>query len=189
MNTIRRIKKSKKENEKDFYQTHPTMVKVLKDWLLNTGIYADSKFLDPCCGNGVIYKNLIDTFYNMTYFDKYMGHKRGNFQLHKKYYNVTVMNPPYSDKRIYKFIDHARKHSDVVICLLPLNVSNYNLFHENYQNTPEFVGKIVMTPKMFLGKTTEFKPGGTASYAWYIWDHKNYTNSSKEWYYNLREYL
>lgn len=184
---MRRIKKSDLKNKKDFYQTNPYMVKALRFWLTENGFNENLSFLDPCTGKGVICRGLYEKFVNIKKFDKFMGNIRINFLTHTKKYDVVVMNPPYSAK--YKFIDHARKHSNIVICLLPLNISNYNMFHRQYEDIPEFVGKIQMAPKMFLDETTTFKAGGTAQYCWYIWDKNNNTDYSKTWYYDLREYI
>lgn len=181
---IRRKNKTTKQNEKDFYQTHPAMVKALID---EVDIDPRIKILDPCNGKKVIQRGLSEYFVNVKGFDKFSGFPRKNFLTHKIRYDMIVMNPPYSAK--YKFIDHARKIADTVVCLLPINISNYNMFHTDYEDTPGFVGKIVMTPKMFLSETTTFKTGGTSAYAWYIWDKNNNTKSSITWYKNLRDFL
>lgn len=187
MNTIRRTEKSEIEKDKDFYQTHPTMVKALISWLNNSS--PELRVLDPCCGKGVIYKELETLFRNVTHFDKYLGDNKLDFLEHKENYDLIIMNPPYSNKNVYRFIDHARKLASSVFCLLPINQSNYNMFHNDYEDIPEFVGKIKMTPKMFLHEGIEFKTGGTASYAWYYWNKDNNTDYSKTWYYNLRDFL
>lgn len=184
MNTIRRTKKTAKRNEKDFYQTNPLMVKVLLNWMNNTPL--KSSILDPCCGKGVISEGLKTRFKNVTAFDKFEGETKIDFLEMNTNFDVIVMNPPYSDK--YRFIDHARKLAESVFCLLPLNISNYNMFHREYEDIPEFLGKIVMAPKMFLNETTEFRAGGTASYAWYYWERENNTDYSKNWYDDLRKY-
>ena len=78
--------------------------------------------------------------------------------------------------------------ADYVFSLLPLNVSNYNMFSREFEDIEEFVGKVQMSPKMFLDQTTDFKAGGTAQYCWYIWS-KNTSenlNYSKTWYKDLR---
>jgi hypothetical protein len=186
MNTIRRTKKSDLKKQKDFYQTNPLMVKVLTDWL-KVNQNGAINILDPCAGKGVIRRGLLSYFLKVNYMDKFSGKKRGNFLNHNKLYDMIIMNPPYSAK--YKFIDHARKQAKHVFCLLPLNISNYNMFHREYEDIPEFVGKIQMAPKMFLDETTEFKAGGTAQYCWYIWDGTNNTSYSKTWYSDLRKYL
>ena len=185
---IRRTRKTAIQNEKDFYQTHPLMVAALVWWFKETQDKTENlKVLDPCSGKNVIYRGLLKHFINVTKFDKFSGFPRRNFLTHNKKYDIIICNPPYSAK--YKFINHARELATHVFVLLPLNISNYNMFHDNYQDIPEFVGKIVMTPKMFLSQSTEFKPGGTSAYAWYYWSSDNSTKGSREWYYNLRSFM
>lgn len=205
MKSIIRKPKSKMECVRDFYQTNPLMVKVLADWLKKRDIYNISsekkhklfslsrfkilKVLDPCCGYGVIQNGLIDVFgkFNpIRGFDKYFGDVKADFLTHNKKYDLIVMNPPYSSK--YKFMLHAMEISKVVIVLLPLNISNYNMFHREYEDIPEFVGKIKMAPKMFLDESTDFHAGGNSQYCWYIWDKDNKTDFSKTWYADLRNY-
>lgn len=185
MNTIRRTYKSAKETEKDYYQTNPYMVLALKEWMLENGFNPNSKILDPCCGEGVIANTLNKYFYDVTFYDKF--HKipeyRRDFLNEVNHPDIIVMNPPYSNK--YTFIELAMGLADYVFCLLPLNVSNYNMFHRDFEDIPEFVGKIQMTPKMFLDQTTDFKPGGTAAYTWYVWSNKENSSYSKTWYKDL----
>jgi len=189
LNTIRRLKKSSVAEKMDFYQTHYTMVLALKHFMLNIlGISEHSSCLDPCAGKGAIWKNLIDTFYNISYFDRFLMRRCRSFYLHSKAYDCIIMNPPYK-KQKYKFIKKARKQATWVFALLPYNVANYNDFHREYMDIPEFVGKLVMTPKMFLTEDGSFLPGGTNSYVWFIWKQGHSTIGSQEWYDDLRKYL
>jgi hypothetical protein len=186
MKSIVRIKKTSKQKEKDFYQTNPLMVKSLVTWFENYDISEKLNILDPCSGKGVIVRGLYSHFLKVNYLDKFEGNKKGNFLNHNKKYDIIIMNPPYSNK--YKFIDHARDIANTVVCLLPLNISNYNMFHREYEDIPEFLGKIQMAPKMFLDETTDFKAGGNSQYCWYIWNKNNDTDYSKTWYSDLRDY-
>lgn len=187
MKSLVRIPKTKKQKAQDFYQTNPLMVKALIDWFKwNNCTPHDLNILDPCAGKGVIRRGLLSYFLDVKYMDKFTGKKRGNFLNHNKFYDMIIMNPPYSAK--YKFIDHARKQSRFVFCLLPLATSSYNMFFREYEDIGQFVGKIQMAPKMFLDETTNFIAGGTAQYCWYIWDNKNNTTYSKNWYKDLRNY-
>ena len=161
MNTIRRTEKTALKKKKDFYQTNPLMVTSLINYLKQNKFRRSLKVLDPCEGQGVISKGLNTYFKKVSASDLYNDDNIDFLETEEKY-NIIVMNPPYSAK--YKFIDHARKHARYVFCLLPLNVSNYNMFHRQYEDIPEFVGKLQMAPKMFLDETIDFKPGGTTQY-------------------------
>lgn len=187
--SIRRIKnKTTKEENKDFYQTHPTMVRVLVTWLKERQVSEHLRILDPCCGKGKIWKNLLDYFYNINYIDRFLGRRKRSFYLHNKKYDMIIMNPPYS-KQKYRFIKKAWFQARYTLALLPYNTSNYNMFHNEFMDTPWFLGKIVMTPKVMLHEGDDLKYGGTTAYAWYIWDTEATTNTSLEWYYNLRDFL
>ena len=188
MNTIRRTNPG---TERDYYQTHPSMVECLAQWMLERGYDSNEVYCDPCCGNGVIRDGLKKHLKNIVGFDKYVGEQRIDYLKHDKYYDIIVMNPPYSGKRVYSFLNHAIANAGMVFCLLPLNIANYNVFHKKYMARPDFLGKILMTPKLFLSETTEFKPGGTASYCWFIWRPGigMETGYSAEWYRDLRDYL
>lgn len=184
---IRRTYKSTKETEKDYYQTNPYMIEALKEWLIEEGLVEEElTVVDPCCGEKVIGKGLIDIFPNIVQFDKFAENcYREDFMEYNPKYKVDIIvfNPPYSNK--YNFINKAMEISDKVFCLLPLNVSNYNMFHREFEDIPEFVGKILMAPKMFLDQTTDFRTGGTSQYAWYMWSKNNSTNYSLTWYKDL----
>ena len=184
---IRRVQKSKEENIKDYYQTNPYMVKALNELFADMNVSTESKVIDPCEGKKVIKRGLKSYFKNVKGFDLFEGDSPVDFLETKERCDIIVMNPPYSNK--YKFIDHALELADKVCCLLPLNISNYNMFFKEYENTETFQGKLQMSPKMFLNETTEFKAGGTSQYCWYIWDKNNKTKNSLTWYKDLREYL
>lgn len=172
-----------KQKKKDFFQTNPKMAKALREWLEDNGVSEHSSICEPACGYKVITNELSNFFYNIFAYDLHFGRRKRNFFLHNKTYDIIVMNMPYSDK--YNFIDKARKKATTVICLMLLHVSSYNDFVENYEDIPEFVGQIKMTPKMVLSESVEDKRGGTAMYAWYIWDKRNNTPYYKTWIKNL----
>ena len=187
MNTIRRTYKDRKETEKDYYQTNPYMVMALREWMGEADFPQHVSIIDPCCGNKVIGDNLRPYYSNIDEFDKFSDNMEPtDFLTHdfKKHYDITIANPPYSSK--YNFIKKALEVSTEVFILLPLNTSNYNLFHRDFEDIPEFVGKLQMAPKMFLDQTTDWNPGGTAQYCWYYWSNKSNTNHSKVWYKDLK---
>ena len=186
MKSIIRKEKSTLENKKDFYQTNPYMVKSLVNWLKKNNFPAGSKVLDPCCGQGVISEGLKDFFFDVTAYDKYTGEASKDFLDETEHFDMIVCNPPYSDK--YNFIKHSRKLAKHVFVLLPLNLSNYNMVTREYEDIPEFVGRLQMVPKMFLDETTDWKPGGNSQYCWYYWKQEHNTDFAKTWYDDLLVY-
>ena len=185
-NAIRRTKKTRVENNKDFYQTPTEATQAVLEIIKKLGIDPRSKVLDPCCGKLSIYRRLCYYFVNVTKFDLNFTMRRQNFLTSKKKYDVIVMNPPYG-KLKYKFINHARGLAKHVFVLLPMQIVNYLDFHDNYMDIPEFVGKIKMTPKIFLHEGKELKPGGMSSYGWFYYNSDNSYPASIEWYKNLKE--
>lgn len=185
INAIVRTKKSDLMNEKDFYQTYPGCTYALLDVLKSIGFSSGLATLDPCCGKESITRILKEYFTDVEAIDKFEGDTRQDFLEYSGEKDLIVMNPPYSNK--YEFINYARSIARNVLCLLPLNTSNYNMFHREYEDDPEFVGKIQMAPKIFLHDGLEFKPGGTTQYAWYYWKRGNDTETSLTWYRDLKK--
>lgn len=183
---IRRTKKSKLENAKDFYQTPTEATQALLEVIYKLGIDPRSSVLDPCCGKFAIYRRLNYYFLNVKYYDQYAGWIRRNFLTSTKKYDVIIMNPPYGKKK-YEFIDHARKLAKHVFVLLPMQIVNYNQFHIDYMDIKEFVGKVKMTPKFHMHDGKELKPGGMSAYSWFYFNPDNDYPASIEWYKNLRE--
>lgn len=186
MKSIVRKVKSDIENKKDFYQTNPYMMEALLNWFKEQKYDRSLKVLDPCCGEGVISEALKKYFYNVKSYDKYTGSLKKDFLTELNSYDLIVFNPPYSAK--YDFINHARNIATEVLCLLPLNISNYNMFHRDYEDVTQFVGKLQMAPKMFLDETRDYRPGGNSQYCWYQWNKNNATNYSLTWYDDLLKY-
>jgi hypothetical protein len=182
MKSLIRTKKTPLEKTIDHVETHPFMIDALADWIKeNIPEYKHLKVLDPCSGeNGRIWKGLKNVFYNITYFDRYFGKKRGNFLLHKNNYDVITFNPPYSNK--YKFVKKARKQARYVFALIPHVASNYLCIQKEWQDVPEYVGIIKMSPKFDLSKN---KRGGNTMYCWFIWDSENNTKTGLTWFDDL----
>ena len=183
MKGFQRKEISEKEKKQDFVQTNPRMAQALIEWFEDRGISEHLSVCDPCSGKNVISDALKKHFYNVTFFDLFFGRKKRNFLLHNGNYDILVMNCPYSDK--YNFIKKAWERATTVIALFPLHISSYNDFIENYQDIPEYVGIVKMTPKLKLHEGTKDIRSGTATYAWYIWDKRNNTDFSKTWIKNL----
>lgn len=181
-----RIKKTKELKNKDFYQTHPAMVRALMEkYDLNEPI------LDPCAGKGIIGDVLSKQAYVVKEFDlhpqstpiKKLNFLKTNLSIQ---IDTIIMNPPYSNK--YAFIDKALEYNCEVFVLLPLDTSNYNLFHEKYLDVPHYQGRLLMTPKLILHEGLETKRGGNSSYAWYHYDPNVYAEDKYEKYANLENY-
>jgi len=177
-----RIKKSKELKDKDFYQTHPAMVRALIAQCFAKDISVMEVF-DPCCGKKVIGNVFRDHMVNIYESDLYPNDNtitKANFLKSNSEFEVVVMNPPYSDK--YNFIDHAITISDRSYVLLPLDTSNYNVFHKNYLNQPTYLGRLLMTPKVILHEDLKTKRGGNSSYAWYEFSDKFKRDPSQDAY-------
>lgn len=183
---IIRRKKTKIENDRDFYQTPTEATQALLELISKLSIDPRSSVLDPCCGKLAIYRRLNYYFLNVKYYDQYTGWIRRNFLTSTKKYDVIIMNPPYGKKK-YKFITHARKLAKHVFVFLPMQVVNYLDFHDNYMDIMQFVGKLKMTPKIMLHEGKELKAAGMSSYAWFYFNSDNKYPASIEWYKNLRK--
>jgi len=184
-----RIKKSKELKEKDFYQTHPAMVRALVD-----NYNLEGFILDPCAGhlsigNGLREKGLQDIIehdinpcdFSVAKIDFLQQEVPEN-----NVFNAIIMNPPYSNK--YAFIDKALEYGCEVFVLLPLDTSNYNIFHKRYLDVPQYQGRLLMTPKVILHEGLETKRGGNSSYAWYHYDPNVDAIDKYEKYADLMEY-
>ena len=181
MRTVR-IKKPDQLKVQDFYQTHPFMVKCLCD---NFDI--QGTVLDPCAGGGIIADNLSTNVEEMDLFPKLDRIVEKDFlSSENNSYDYIVMNPPYSNK--YAFILKALEVAQVVFVLLPLDVSNYNLFHREYLNTKQYRGRLLMTPKVMLHSGVEMKKGGNSSYAWYEFSQEPNGDRKYEIYGDLNQY-
>jgi len=164
--------KSREEELKDYYQTPPECTRALINNLLY--MTQGNKFkeiLDPCCGTGAIINELKDSGYNVIGYDLNFGENRKSFFDDHKQYDLIIMNQPYSLK--YKFLDHAFKISKQVICILPMQIVNYNMFHKQYLTIPEYQGRLLLTPKIMMHEGREIKRGGVSSYAWFSWNRDN----------------
>lgn len=158
---------SRRGNKSDFYITpFPAIIALLDEIELE-----HKSILDPCCGTGAIGKMINEYVlkcegFSFTEYDIKDGY---NFFDEKKYYDIIIANPPYSKKN--KFINHARRVAKDIYMILPLNVCNYNEFHNEFLNNLSFMGKYLMTPKFFMDKEENYglRRGGISAYAWFHW--------------------
>ena len=124
----------------------------------------DSKILDPCEGDGIIKNALRSRTNSVIGFDLFPNHGVSvDFLKHSGKYDIISGNPPFSLKG--DFIEHGLSISEYVIYILPMSVVSYNIFHRSFLDIPQYMGRILMTPKMFMNASGSFVPGGTDSYA------------------------
>ena len=178
---------AQKRGKSDLYRTpHKAIVPLVKTF----SYLRNKKILDPCQGDCRIRQKLetIDKSNTVTGFDLYPSDPNVqpvDFLKHYGRYDYIIGNPPFSLKS--DFIDHGLEISEYVIFLLNMSTVSYNIFHRNYLNRPEYMGRLLMTPKMFMNSEGTFKPGGTDSYAWFIWKNGHNTRGSFEYYFDLRK--
>lgn len=176
--------KSELENKKDFYQTPPACTRALIDFFKNDiKLNPNLSVLDPCAGELAITKELEKFFPQVDVMDKYMDYSGEDFLKTDKSWDIIIANVPYSDK--YNFLNKALEVGEKVFAILPQQINNYNVFHKEYMDRPDFVGKLVMTPKIMMHEGQKIVKGGTSSYAWFFWDKHHDRNYSLEWYKNL----
>ncbi len=176
-------KAAAKTSKTDLYRTPYECIECLRQFL---NPIKNISILDPCDGDGRIRNALRSQTRSVVGFDLYPNHGVSvDFLKHNKHYNLIVGNPPFSLKN--EFIRHSIEYSNYTIFLLPVSVVSYNIFHREFLNRPEYVGRILMTPKLFLNEGGTWKPGGTDSYAWFIWSKHNNTKESWERYFDLRK--
>lgn len=172
---------------KDFYQTPTPAVKCLREHLEKLEIIEFYDLLDPCCGLGQIGREFKDVGIVQT--DISNGYDF--LKLNNEDYDSTIilMNPPYSQKN--EFIRHAMKNAEHVFAILPLQVMNYISFTDEFLNIPEFKGKAIVYPKIFMSDEPIYKQGGLTAYAWFHWSkHYRCKDMDKyEYYYDMRRYL
>lgn len=177
-------------DKKDFYQTPVVAVEAL--WLTTLKSFPkESIILDPCKGGGVIGGVLREAgFENIREIEKYpvdVTESPVDFLEYDRPVDIIVGNPPYSQK--YKFIDHALTLADYVFFIFPVAMISYNNFHTEYLNRPEYIGRVLLTPKFFMDENDRgrsIKRGGSGAYAWFCWSKRGRdSNGSMETYYNL----
>ena len=185
---------SRRGNDSDFYSTPPMCVhEIAKKFLVFDEANGDYvTILDPCCGTGVIGNVLRQYSTDGTIIVEEDILNGQNFLERKedREFWFVVMNPPYSKKN--EFILKAMKVAYTVVCILPLNVINYNSFQKNFLDIPEYIGRYVMRPKFFMAKNYNGqlpRRGGISSYAWFMWDKNNNTDRSWEKYIDLEPYF
>lgn len=168
--------------------------------------------LDPCEGDGRIRKELslidpsnkvigiekypdepyINTLYQSPfdlqeiglYKDLSVRIQSRDFLSYNKPVDIVAGNPPFSLKK--EFISHGLEIAEYTCMLLAMHALSYNEIQEDFTDIPEFLGKIVMRPKLMYSESGEWKPGGTTAYAWLFWKKGNRTRGSWEHYIDLR---
>jgi len=178
-----------KHKEQDFYQTPKKAVEILLYHLKNNNWKPENKVLDPCCGERVISNVIGSYFKNVGFFDLYPKEyhipKIDFLKCMRLKYDLIVMNPPYSKKK--EFIDHALTIADDIFVFLPLQVMNYIDFTEGYLDSEQYIGQIIIYPKMILNETQNIKQGGITAYAWFHFS-KFGRGSKYQVYYDIRKF-
>lgn len=174
----------RKQRPSDLYRTpRPAIPPVVSSLQ-----YLSGSFLDPCEGDGRIKNALRRQGRSVTGFDLEPDYGVPvDFLGYHKPHDCIVGNPPFSLKK--QFIDHAMGLSRYTAYLLPMSAVSYNEIHRDYLDIPEYLGRLLMTPKMMLDDTGRFRPGGAYSYAWFFWDAECKTRGSWEHYIDLRRFL
>lgn len=174
---------SRKSSSSDLFRTP---VEMLVPLVMATQNRKHVKILDPCEGDGRIKRALMAPSRSVIGFDLEPDYGVSvDFLKHQGRYDMIIGNPPFSLKK--EFITHALELAGTVIFLLPMSVVSYNEFHREFLDRPEYVGRILMTPKLFLNEAGTWKPGGINSYAWFFWDKSHSSRGSFEFYFDLRK--
>jgi len=180
-----------KHKDQDFYQTPKKAVEILVHHFKEYNFFKpESKVLDPCCGEKAISDVLSQKFNCVNLIDLYPKEegilKIDFLEFTHAGYDLIVMNPPYSKKK--EFINHALSIADDVFVFLPLQVMNYIDFTEGYLDSEQYVGQIIIYPKMILNETQNFKQGGITAYAWFHFSKTRNPTQKYQHYYDMRKF-
>lgn len=175
--TNHRSKESEVE-DLDFYATHPESVELFLKAAKDTNLQLPKFFLEPACGDGAICKVLVKHNHQGNFFDiaeRGYGDKLDFFEYNKivdeKYPVMIITNPPY--KYAKEFVEKSLsllKNKDLCIMFMKLTFleskGRFDLFKNN---PPKYV--YIHVNRQGCGKGGgEFKNGGAACYAWYVWE-------------------
>lgn len=176
------------EDETDFYQSLPCQVKCLcnyvdfdrkviidagsgKQIIANTisELYPQSVVLtsekNPC---GIHNEEILFDIENPGIErDAFPPAVFGDFLEVSRKVDSVVSNAPYSMKD--DFISHGLELAPDVYMLFPLQIINYIEICENWLDSPFYMGRISMYPKVILNPRGEYIQGGNTGYAWFHW--------------------
>jgi hypothetical protein len=141
--------------------------------------------LEPCCGNGAMSEVLKKTGEKVVSQDLrprgYPGARAVDFLKSRKRYPNIVTNPPFSIAE--DILDHALKLADDSVCLLLRTAflesgRRYKRFFVDKK--PSLV--LIFSKRLSIYKEGVKKSGGgTTSYAWFIWDDRDYGDTRIRW--------
>lgn len=173
---------ARRQKPSDLYRTPvPAIVPIVKSLQHISGA-----FLDPCEGDGRIKLALRAPGRSSVGFDLDPDYGPPvDFLKHHRPYDCICGNPPFSIKK--EFIDHSLGLSRYTVFILPMSVVSYNEIHSGYLDIPEYMGRLLMTPKIIMNEAGSFKRKGVYSYAWFFWDTKCRTRGSWEYYWDMRK--
>lgn len=197
-------------DEHDFYQTLPCQINVLCALV----DFSRKKIIDAGAGKQVIANHIKKHFPRTAVItseknsenikselaefdfdnpaaivksDKFPPSVYGDFLSVWRPFDIVASNPPYSLKD--EFITHSLEIADDVFMLFPLQVLNYIEFCEEWLDTPKYMGRITMYPKVILNPQGEYIQGGNTGYAWFHWSNKALPSPNKyEYFVDIRKY-
>jgi len=159
--------KTLEERGSDFYPTPPYATERLLEMVVFSG-----SVLEPACGKGHMSRVLERKFEVESYDKENMGYGYvKNFFLETRKFDNVITNPPY--RHALEFVEKAKRIATQKIAMfLKLTFlegqSRYNFFQEKEFALQEV---LVFSERITLSKGGLMDSGGTAAYAWFIWDY------------------
>lgn len=140
----------------------------------------EGSILEPCCGEGDMSKVLEETgctvFSSDAYYRGY-GKVQNYFNVTEKFENV-VTNPPFGIAE--EILEHSFKIANSKICLLLRTafLESKRRYYNFYSKFPPSRVLVFSERLSFYPKGYDVKSGGTISYAWFVWDRKDWTGQT-----------
>lgn len=162
----------------DYYPTPPFGTKGLME---NHKFYGT--ILEPCCGDGAMCEVLKEYGHEVIasdLHDRGYGEVKDFFHIHTRYPNI-ITNPPFNIAA--DIFDHAwaLATEQVALLLRTAFLESSSRYNTIFRDRPPskvlvFSERLSMYPAGY-----EVKGGGTTSYAWFIWNKLNTTETKLEW--------
>ena len=179
-----------RKDDRDFYQTPFPATRALIEFLNPP---KDQVILDPCEGKGAITQILRE--YHLPYkgidlYPQLSSTEEQDFLHYEESYKLIIGNPPYYLKN--DFIEKALTLAVDVWFILPMQVVNYNIFHREYLDREDYIGRLLLTPKFIMSEESGVEVpryGGISSYAWFHWSSSGSSKGSIEHYADIKNYI